>query len=90
MEIKISGEPREIAALVVGLQGQLLLESNYVISNYLCSEKNKDVLMTEFQRESKHIFQGQTQIREIKTRTRISFNLDFLAQQELFCWFSLQ
>ena len=50
MEIKISGEPREIATLVVGLQGQLLLESNYVISNYLCSEKNKDALMTEFQK----------------------------------------
>ena len=50
MEIKISGEPREIATLVVGLQGQLLLESNYVISNYLCSQKNKDALMTEFQK----------------------------------------
>lgn len=50
MDVKISGEPKEIAALVVELQGRLFSEINYVIPDHLCSEKIEGTFMTEFQK----------------------------------------
>lgn len=49
MDVKISGEPKEIATLVVGLQGRRLSETHFVMPNHLCTERIAETFMTEFQ-----------------------------------------